>query len=113
MKLSKEQQAAINKRERIVRNLSTSSRNLSVAAESNGETDEYKIVHTISKPFDGPGLKKKTQVEARDMILEKTDSTRFDDLDDLYGQRTLIKKKVVKEQSDNEMLQEEIARRKI
>lgn len=88
----------------MVRNLSTSVRNLSVATDSN-ETDEYKIVHTISKPFEGPGLKKNTQaVQARDMIVEKTDSTRFDDLDDLYGARTLIKKKVVKEQTDNDKL---------
>ena len=42
----------------------------------------------------------------RDMVLEKEDQTRFEDLDDLYGQRTMIKRKVVKEQTDNDMLTE-------
>ena len=51
-------------------------------------------------------------MDSRDLVVEKTDSTRFDDLDDLYGQRTLVKKKVVKEQSDNEMLSEEVKLRK-
>lgn len=44
------------------------------------------------------------------MVNERSESVRFEDLDDLYGQRTLMKKKVVKEQSDNEMLQEEVTR---
>ena len=52
-------------------------------------------------------------VRARDVMADNQDSSKFDDLDDLYGQRTLIKKKAVKEQTENERLTEEIARRKI
>ena len=48
-----------------------------------------------------------------DMMMDNQDAGKFDDLDDLYGQRTLIKKKVVKEQTENERLTEEIARRNI
>ena len=52
-------------------------------------------------------------VRPMDMMMDKQDANKFDDLDDLYGQRTLIKKKVVKEQSENDRLTEEIARRNI
>ena len=47
------------------------------------------------------------------MVQDRADSKNFEDLDDLYGARTLVKKKVVKEQTDNEMLSEEVQKRKI
>ena len=93
--MSKEIEQA--KKERMQRNLSSSVRNLALShIVTEQESDEFKIVHTISKPFDGPGGKK-TALKAQDIVQDRADSKNFEDLDDLYGARTLVKKKVVKE----------------
>ena len=56
-------------------------------SESNETADELNVIQFMGQPFDGPGQKKQNTVESRDMVVDSVDSTRFDDLDDLHGQR--------------------------
>ena len=73
-----------NKKERMNRNLLISQRNLTVLTESNDVADELKYMQSVEYPFDSPGSRKQS-LHSRDMVVDQNDSTRFDDLDDLYG----------------------------
>ena len=47
------------------------------------------------------------------MVVDSKDSAKFDDLDDLYGQRKSQKKKQIHELTENEKLSEEVGKRKV